>query len=135
MKSKVDEIKVVKYKSEKLDFESILKSLEIDNDYYEKKNKSVNKRKIYISIIEMLAGTSGMAVGTTLTATGVGTQIGVPFAGISSFAISVAVLFTNETFSRLKPRYQKLRDHIGMNKLLYERTLKKSLIKKIDEKK
>ena len=76
-----------------------------------------------------------MAIGTTLTATGVGTQIGVSIAGISSFTISVAVLFTNEYFSKLKSRYQKLRDHIRMIKLLYEKNLKKSLLdRKIDEK-
>ena len=78
---------------------------------------------MYISILEILAGASGVVVGYTLTATGVGTQIGVPIAGVSSFAISVSLLFTNEYFSRLKSRYQKLRDHIKMNKLLYEKTL------------
>ena len=125
----------MKYRTEKHDYENILKSLEIDNDYYKKKYKSVNKKKIYISILEILAGASGVVVGSTLTATGVGTQIGVPVAGVSSFAISVAVLFTNEYFSRLKLRYQKLRDQINMIKLLYEKTLKKSLVdKKIDEK-
>ena len=86
-------------------------------------------------MIEILAGASGVVVGSTLTTTGVGTQIGVPIAGVSSFVISVAVLFTNEFSSRLKSRYQKLRDHIKMIKLLYEKTLKKSLVdKKIDEK-
>ena len=35
----------------------------------------------------------------------------------------------------MKSRYQKLRDHIEMNKLLYVKTLKKCLVdKKIDEK-
>ena len=135
VKTKGDEIEDLKYKTEKHDYENILKSLEIDNDYYKKKYKSVNKKKIYISILEILAGASGVVVGSTLTATGVGTQIGVPIAGVSSFVISVAVLFTNEYFSILKSRYQKLRDHIKMIKLLYEKTLKKSLVdKKIDEK-
>ena len=96
----------------------------------------MKKKKVYISIIEILAGASGVVVGSTLLATGVGTQIGVPIAGVSSFEISVAVLFTNEYFSRLKSRYQKLRDHNRMIKLLFEKTLKKSLVdKKIDENK
>ena len=130
VKTKDDEIKDLKYKTEKHDYENILKNLEIDNDYYKKKYKSINKKKIYNSILEILAGASGVVVGSTLTATGVGTQIGVPIAGISSFVISVAVLFTNEYFSRLKSRYQKLRDHIKMIKLLYEKTLKKSMMKR-----
>ena len=135
VKTKGDETEDLKYRTEKHDYENILKSLEIDNDYYKKKYKSVNKKKIYISILEILAGASGVVVGSTLTATGVGTQIGVPIAGVSRFVISVAVLFTNEYFSRLKSRYQKLRDHIKMIKLLNEKTLKKSLVdKKIDEK-
>ena len=37
-----------------------------------------------------------MAVGNTLTATGVGTQRGIPIAVVSSFVISEAVLLTNE---------------------------------------
>ena len=135
VKTKDVEIKDLKYEAEKHDYENIFKSLESDNDYYKKKYKSVNKNKIYISILEILAGASGVVVGSTLTATGVGTQTGVPIAGVSSLVISVAVLFTNEYFSRLKSRYQKLRVHIKMIKLLYEKTLKKSLVdKKIDEK-
>ena len=47
MKTKDDEIKELKYKYEKRDYEIIMKSLEIDNDYYKKKYKSVNKRKIF----------------------------------------------------------------------------------------
>ena len=36
VKTKDDEIKDLKYKAEKHDYENILKSLEIDNDYYKK---------------------------------------------------------------------------------------------------
>ena len=104
VKTKDDEIKELKYKAEKHDYENISKNLEIDNDYY-KKYKPVNKKKVFISILENLAGAGGVAVGTTLTTTGVETQIGAPIAGISSFAISLTLLFTNEYFSRLKSRY------------------------------
>ena len=85
-----DQIKELKYKTERHDYANVMKSLESDNDYY-KRNESVNKKKYYISILETLAGASGMAVGTTLTATGVRTQVGVPIARVSSFIISVAV--------------------------------------------
>ena len=88
IKLKIKRLKIkLKYKAERHDYENILKSLEIDNDYYRKKYKSVNKKKIYISILEILAGASGVVVGSTLPATGVGTQIGVPIAGVSSFVI------------------------------------------------
>ena len=136
VKTKDDEIEDLKYKAEKHYYENILKSLEFDSDYYKKKYKSVIKKKIYISVLEILAGASGVVVGSTLTATGVGTQVGVPIAGVTSFVISVAVLFTNEYFSKLKSRYQKLGDHIRMIKFLFEKKkLKKSPVdKKIDEK-
>ena len=42
-----DEIKNLKYQTEKHDHEIILKSLKIDNEYYKKKYKSLNKKKYY----------------------------------------------------------------------------------------
>ncbi len=129
------DIKDLKYKTEKHDYENILKSLKSDNEYYKKKYKSLNKKKIYISILEILTGASGVIVGSTLTATGVGATIGVPIAGVSAFIASIATLITNEYLSKRKARYTKLRDHINMITLLYEKTLTKSMMdKKIDEK-
>ena len=40
IKTREDEIKNLKYQTEKQDHENILKSLKIDNDYYKKKYKS-----------------------------------------------------------------------------------------------
>ena len=55
--------------------------------------------------------------------------------GASAFIASIATLITNEYLSKQKARYIKLRDWINITSLLYEKTLKKSLIdKKIDEK-
>ena len=133
--TKDDEIKTLKYKTEKHDYENILKNLKNDNEYYKKKYNSLNKKKIYITVFEILTGTSGVIVGSTLTATGVGASIGVPIASASAFIASIATLITNEYLSKQKARYTKLRDWINMTSLLYEKTLKKSLIdKKIDEK-
>ena len=39
-----DEIKNLKYQTEKHDHENLLKSLKIDNEYYKKKYKSLNKK-------------------------------------------------------------------------------------------
>ena len=48
---------------------------------------------------------------------------------------SFAVLITNEYFSRLKVHYSKPRDWINVISLLYEKTLKQSMIEnKIDQK-
>ena len=63
-----------------------------------------------------------------------------PGAGIiisSSTALltSIAILITNEYISKLKIRYTKLRDCIKVMTLLYEKTLKSSMVdKKIDQK-
>ena len=47
---------------------------------------------------------------------------------------SIAMLKTNEYFSKMKIRYTKLRDWINLITLLYENTLKTSMAdKKIDE--
>ena len=133
--TKDDEMKILKYKTEKHDYENILKSLKNDNEYYKKKYKSLNKKKIYIIVLEILTGSTGVIVGSTLTATGVGASIGVPIAGASAFIASIATLITNEYLSKQKARYIKLRDWINITSLLYEKTLQKSLIdKKIDEK-
>ena len=46
IKTRDDEIRNLKYQTEKHDFETILKSLKSDNQYYMKKYKSLNKKKI-----------------------------------------------------------------------------------------
>ena len=73
--TKDDEIKELKYKTEKHDHENILKSLKIDSEYYKKKYKSLNKKKIYITILEILTGIAGVTTGSTLSITGVGTLL------------------------------------------------------------
>ena len=53
----------------------------------------------------------------------------------TAFLTSIAILITNEHISKLKIRYTKLRDWINVITLLYEKTLKQSMVgKKIDEK-
>ena len=45
IKTRDDEIKNLKYQTEKHDYENILKTLKVDNEYYKKKYKSLNKRR------------------------------------------------------------------------------------------
>ena len=52
-KTRVDEIKNLKYQNEKHDHENILKSLKIDNEHYRKKYKSLKKKKILLIITEV----------------------------------------------------------------------------------
>ena len=63
-KTRDDEIKNLKNPTEKHDHENIIKSLRIDNDYYKRKHKSLNKRKILLIVTEILVG-SACAVGSS----------------------------------------------------------------------
>ena len=65
MRTKDDEIKDLKYKTEKHDHEKILKSVKIDNEFYKKEYKSLNKKKVLLIITEILIG-SGSAISTSI---------------------------------------------------------------------
>ena len=60
---------------------------------------------------------------------------GIVISSTTALLTSLAILITNEYISKLKIRYTKLRDWINVIRLLYEKTLKESMIdKKIDQK-
>ena len=133
IKTRDDEIKDLKYQTEKHDHENILKSLKIDSEYYKNKYKKLNKKKVLLIITEILFG-AGSAVGSSSMAL---IEPGAGFVISSSTALltSIAILITKEYISKLKIRYTKLRDWINVITLLYEKTLKQSMAdKKIDEK-
>ena len=48
IKTRDDKIKNLIYETEKNDHENIIKSPKNDNEYYKKKNKSLNKKSIII---------------------------------------------------------------------------------------
>ena len=133
IKTRDDEIKNLKYQTEKHDHENILKSLKADNEYYKKKYKNLNKKKVLLIITEILIG-SGSAIGTsTMGLTNPG--VGIIISSSTALLTSIAILITNEYISKLKIRYTKLRDWINVITLLYGKTLKQSMIdEKIDEK-
>ena len=124
---------MLKYQTEKPDHDDKLKSLKIDNEYYKKQYKTLNREKILIIITEALVGSA-----STISSSKMGLIN--PCAGIiisSSTALltSIAILITNEYFSKMKIRYTKLRDWINVITLLYEKTLKESMVvKKNDQK-
>ena len=133
IKTKDDQLKELQYKTEKHDHENILKSLKADNESYKKKYKSLNKKKILLIITEILIG-SGSAIGTSTMGL-INPSVGIVISSSTALLTSIAILITNEYISKLKIRYTELRDWINVIALLYEKTLKESMIdKKIDEK-
>ena len=121
-----DEIKNPKYQTEKHDHENIIKFLKIDNEYYEKKDKSLNKNIVFLVISEFLIG-SGSAI-TTSTFSLINPHIGIPITSCSAVLTSIAILITNEYHSKLKICYTKSRDWMNVITLLYVKILKKSMI-------
>ena len=128
IKTRDDEIKNLKYQTGKHDFENILKSLKNDNEYYKKKYKSLNKKKILLIITEILVG-SGSAIGSSAMSM-INPGAGIIISSSRALLTSIAILITNEYISKLKIRYTKLRDWINVITLLYEKTLKESMIDK-----
>ena len=83
---------------------------------------------------EILIGSLGLGVGSGLTISGLA-PVGLMCASCISFLSSTSTLITNEFFSKLKTRYTKILDCINVITLLYEKSLKQSMVdKKIDEK-
>ena len=133
IKTKDDQLKELQYKTEKHDFEKILKPLKNDNESYKKKYRSLNKKKILLIITEILVG-SGSAIGTS-TMSLINASIGIVLTSSTALLTSLALLIINEYISKLKLRYTKLRGWINFITILYEKTLNHSMIdKKIDEK-
>ena len=133
IKIREDEVKKLKYKTERYDFENILKSLKNDNQSYKKKYKSLNKKKNLLIITEILIE-SGSAISTS-TMSIINPSVGIALTSSTALLTSLAILITNEYISKLKLRYTKLRDWINFITILYEKTLKESMIdKKIDQK-
>ena len=133
IKTKDDQLKELQYRTEKHDHENILKSLKSDNIYYTKKYKSVNKKKILLFITEVLVG-SGSAIGSSAMSL-INPGAGIIISSSTALLTSIAISITDQYISKLKIRYTKLRDWINVITLLYEKTLKESMIdKKIDQK-
>ena len=128
IKTRDDEIKNLKYQTEKHDYENILKSLKVDNGCYKKKYKSLNEKKILLIITGILVG-SGSAIGSSAMSM-INPGAGIIISSSTALLTSIAVLITNEYISKLKIRYTKLRDWINVITLLYEKTLKESMIDK-----
>ena len=133
--TKDDEIKDLKYQTENLnyqtekhDYENIIKSPKIDIEYYKKKYKSLNEKKVLLIITEILVGSASAGGSSTMGLTNPGA--GVIISSSTALLTSIAILITNEYISKLKIRYTKLRDWINVITLLYEKTFKQSMVDK-----
>ena len=126
IKTRDDEIKNLKYQTEKHDYENIIKSLKADSEKYKKKYNGLNKKKILLIVTEILVG-GGSAIGTSTMGL-INPSVGIIASSSTAFLTSIAILITNEYISKLKMRYTKLRDWINVNTLLYEKPLKQSMI-------
>ena len=106
MKTRDDEIKNLKHQIKKHDLKNLIKSLKADNEYFRKKYKSLNEKKIILVITEILVG-GGSAIGSSTMGLN---NAGAGFISSSSTALltSMAILITNEYISELKIRYTKL---------------------------
>ena len=134
IKTRDDEIRNLKYQTEKHDHENISKSLKIDTEYYMKNSKSVDKKKVLLNLTEILVGSASAVSSSTMSFINPGA--GLIISSTTALLTSIAILITNEYISKLKIRFTKLRDWIDVITLIYEETLKSSMVdKKFDEKK
>ena len=133
IKTRDDEYKNLKYQSEKHNHENILKRPKIDNDYYKKKYKSLNKKKVLLIVTEIMSGSASTISSSTMGLINPGA--GIIISRSTALLTSIDILITNEIMSKLKIRYTKLPDWVNVITLLCDKTLKTSMIdKRIDEK-
>ena len=119
IKTTDNEIKILKYRTEKQYHENILKPLKIHNNFYKKKYKHLNKKKVLLINTEDLIG-SGSAVSVS-TMSLINLSISVVLTSFSKLLTSIVILISKDYVSKLKLRYTNLRDWINVITLLYER--------------
>ena len=78
---------------EKHDYENILKSLKIGNEYHKKKDKSLNKKKVLFIITEIFLA-SGSAISTS-TMSLINPSIGIVLTSSTALLTSITILITN----------------------------------------
>ena len=83
-----------KYQTEKRDHENLLKSLKIHNEYYMKKYKSLNKKKVLLIITEILIASVSAIGSSTMGLNNPGA--GIIVSSSTAFLNSIATLITNE---------------------------------------
>ena len=103
IKTRDDDIKDLKYQTEKHDYENVLKFLKTDNEKYKKIYKLLNKKKILSIITEILVGTGWTNGSSTMGL--INPILGIVISSSTALFTSIAILITNEHISKLKIRY------------------------------
>ena len=93
IKTRDDGIKNSKYQTKKHDHENILKSLKIYNEYYKKKYKSLNKKKVLLIITEILVGSASAVGSSTMGLINPGAAVII--SSSTALLTSIAILITN----------------------------------------
>ena len=101
-KTRDDQLKELQYKMEKHDLEKILKSLEIENDYYKKKYKSLDKKKVLLISTEFLIASESAISTSTMSL--INPSNGIVLTNSSALLTSPAILIPNENVSKLQLR-------------------------------
>ena len=99
IKTKDDEIQDLRYRSEKHDHESILKSLKTDNEFYKKKYKSLNQKKVSLINAEILIGSASTISFSTMNLINPGAVVIISIS--TALLTSIATLITDENISKL----------------------------------
>ena len=102
LKTKDDEIKDLKYKTENHDHENIMKSLKIDKENYKKKYRSLDKKKIFLIISEILIGSASTVSSSTLAI--LNPTAGIFISSSTALLTRVAKLITKEYISEFKKK-------------------------------
>ena len=85
-------------------------------------------------VTEILVGTGSAVSSSSMVL--INPSVGTVISSSTALLTSIAILITNKYISKLKIRYTKVKDWINDITLLYEKTLKQSMIdKKNDENK
>ena len=103
MKTRDDETRDLKNKTERHDHENILKSLKTVDDSYREKYKSLKKKKILLSITEVLEG-SASAISTSALSL-INPGVGIVITSSTALITSIASLITNEYISKKNQIY------------------------------
>ena len=106
IKTRADEIKKLKYETKEHYHENIVNSLEIDNDFYNKKYRSLNEKKVLSIITEVLLGSGSVL--TTWTFSIINPSFGIVITFFTALLTIKAMLISYEHFSKIKLPYSKI---------------------------
>ena len=90
----------MKNQTEEHDHENILQSLQVDNEDYKKKYKSLYKKKVFFINTEVLIGSDSTVGSRTLAI--LNPIAGIVFSSSTALLTSIGILITDENISKLK---------------------------------